>query len=81
MVPRVRKVPGQKVSLLFSFWWNHTRSPENFKGGSVRRSGALRSGALRSGAGVQSPGGSPEGAGTVSFRGLQPSEARLHRAK
>ena len=21
---------------LFSFWWNHTRSPENFKGGSVR---------------------------------------------
>ena len=23
----------------FSFWWNHTRSPENFKGGSVSSSG------------------------------------------
>ena len=43
------------------------------------RSGELRSGALRSGASVQTPGGFARG-GTV-FRGLQPSEARLRRAK
>ena len=61
-------------SLRFSFWWNHTREVQRTLrgGGSVRRSGALN-------LGVQSPGGFARG-GTV-FRGLQPSEARLRRAK
>ena len=62
----------------FSFWWNHTRSPENFKGGSVR--------------GCNPPEGSPEGvpfseASSRAKRGrpaerseAPPSEARrLHR--
>ena len=62
----------------FSFWWNHTRSPENFKGGSVRRSGALRVW------GCNPPEGSPEGvpfskASSRAKRGLQPSEARPSR--
>ena len=57
----------------FSFWEVGT-TPEIR---ALIRSGAARVRAARSGALVQTPGGF---AGTV-FRGLQPSEARLRRAK
>ena len=62
------------VCIFFSFWWNHTRSPENFKGGSVSSSGEQ----LRC-AGTNPRRVRPRG--YVFGRGLQPSEARLRRAK
>ena len=80
----------EEDSKFFSFWWNHTRSPENFKGGSVRH-GSVGHGSVR---GCNPPEGSPEGVpfseassprakrGRPAERSeAPPSEARLRRAK
>ena len=48
---------GWLVAGIFSFWWNHTRSPENFKVGSVRYA-PVRYAPVRYG--CNPPEGSPE---------------------
>ena len=72
-------LPGQAlqsellISFEFSFWWNHTRSPENFKGGSVRYAPVRK--------GYKPPEGSPEGVpfSEASTPPAERSEARLRR--
>ena len=64
-----------------SFWWNHTRSPENFKGGSVRHGsvsyGSVRHAPVRR---YKPPEGSPEGVpfSEASSRAKREAPPRLH---
>ena len=69
----------------FSFWWNHTRSPENFKGGSVRHAPVRRRCNPPEGSPSRAKRGSAERSEAVppseARPSRPPSEARLHRAK